>query len=351
MSLYTRVDKEIPDLHTHHWPPVEVKTTLSEDALGFLNADMTEKQVILARKKTEPTFPEFLHKTLSMIYAYVFGYEDSITYIHADDLLESNLYSAKIVLERELLDHWLEINLDFPHDLNQSEAANYLYKLSKYNPAVNHPLFEYISSEASANAMQHFLFNEVIRNEVVDDEVAFLSVGFQGMMKNVAVANLWDECGQGTLKNFHTYWLRRLLTKNGTWEQLMAYRQEQPWFFSIMSNTFNMLTTRSPYKFQAFGEFLITEGFVAPHFIKILKGLERTKLNDDDITVYFKSHVIVDPNHTMEMATAIKEQKPKLTQDKINKIIQGSHVAIAAAMKQYDLSLRYLKRLHEVTLP
>ncbi len=346
MKLYTKVDKINPNLHEHHWPPVNSLLELTPEMLDFINTDAKNMPLILQNKKSDPLyFSTFLHETLSAIYAYIFGYENSITYISPNDLLEINLYKAKVILERELLDNWLEVDCNFPKNLNQQEASDYLYKLSKYNPAVQHPFFEYLRKEASTKSMQYFLYNEVTRNESVDDDVALLSTGLQGMMKNVAVANLWDECGHGILENFHTYWLRRLLEKNESWEELRHYRLSQPYFSKITSNTFNMLITRSPYKFHAFGEFMITEGFVAPHFVKIIEGLKRTGLGDEDIIVYFTSHVIVDPNHTREMAIAIKEQRPMLSQEKINQIIHGSHIAIAAATKQYDLMLNYLKRL------
>jgi hypothetical protein len=49
-----------------------------------------------------------------------------------------------------------------------------------------------------------FLLLETIRNEVVDDEVAMMIPSLQHSMKQVMSSNLWDECGNGNIDNFHT---------------------------------------------------------------------------------------------------------------------------------------------------
>ncbi len=346
MTLYTRVDKSSPDLYHYHWPPVNQYSQLTKEIHEFIQADTPIQRQLLNAKVSDTTYRDrFIHEALATLYAYIFGYEDSPVYLKTNDILETQLNRTKIYLEAELFASLIDTVPSFPTDLDQEQAGDYLYKLSKYNQAVEHELFDYIEKTASAEALSLFLLTEVVRNEVVDDEVALLSVGLQGMMKNVIVANLWDECGHGCLTNFHTYWLRRLLQRQEAWQHLREYRKSQPWFTKIIANSLNMLLTRSPYKYEAYGTFLINEGFVAPHFRPILKGLQRTQLDHEDIGIYFKAHVIVDPNHTMELVKAVKQQQPKLTQNKINKIIMGSHLAIAAASKQYQYMLEYLQGL------
>ncbi|MBC3840408.1 hypothetical protein GXW82_09790 [Streptacidiphilus sp. 4-A2] len=58
-----------------------------------------------------------------------------------------------------------------------------------------HPLFEFIRDEASRAQIERFLQCELIRNEVVDDEVALLVVGLQGMQKAVAARTCGTSAG------------------------------------------------------------------------------------------------------------------------------------------------------------
>ncbi len=105
---------------------------------------------------------------------------------------------------------WLKIE-EVPFFTNQKDAISHLKHLAMKNSGVLHELFNFIETEASKEAIIEFLRLEVLRNEVVDDEVALIVVGLQGNMKKVMVSNLWDECGNGNLNKFHTYWLRQLL--------------------------------------------------------------------------------------------------------------------------------------------
>jgi len=156
------------------------------------------------------------------------------------------------------------------------------------NAGVNHPLFDYLESTASLDALHVFLRNDVCRNEVVDDEVAMMSVGIQGAMKAAVCSNLWDEVGHGTLKQYHTYWLRELVDALSDWEGLIEYRKsEKPWFTAITTNVFNILLSRPGLKFRRYGWFLLNEGWVEPHFNKILKGMTRVGLNAEGVQRYF----------------------------------------------------------------
>lgn len=184
------------------------------------------------------------------------------------------------------------------------------------------------------------------RNEVVDDEVALLVCGLQGNLKRMTSANLWDECGNGNLTGFHTYWLRRLINHMDDWQDLISYRHlEKPWFSSITSNTFNALLTRPGRKYQSYGCFTTTEAWVEPHFEKLLQGLKRTNLSHADIDIYFSAHKTIDPFHTRELLDGIQDQVPAITVHELQEIILGAHTAVAAGVSQYRLILDYLRNI------
>jgi hypothetical protein len=325
----------------YSWPPVAIYTR-NEEFLNFIELLPNEQKsyLELLRKNTED-HGRFIHRSLSIIYAYCFGYKDSALYLKTDDDLESKIILAKFQLEREMLDQWL-IPPEPPKGLNQEEACAYVTELIKINSGIYHPFFNYLETKISANKMIEFLQFETVRNEVVDDEVALIIVGLQGQMKNVMSSNLWDECGNGEITSFHTYWLRRLINSLDIADSFCNFRDEKlPWFTSITSNSFNMMATRSGYKYRAYGSFLITESWVKPHFDKILNGLKRLDLLNEDINIYFKKHCVIDPCHTEQIKQAFTYQQPRLDPEEVNEVLWGAHTAVIAGTKLYDLSIKY----------
>jgi hypothetical protein len=228
---------------------------------------------------------------------------------------------------------------------DQFEAADYLDELAETNSGVGHPLFEYLRDEASREQIERFVQCELIRNEVVDDEVALLVVGLQGMQKAVAAANLWDECGRGKLENFHTFWLRRLLETTDGWGKLYQYREQHPWFAKLTSNTNAALLTHPSRKLMAYGCFLIFESWVEPHFVRILEGISRVGIVDEDVRIYFTAHVKIDPRHSRELSDGLRMQRPLLTAEEVRQVLYGAHLAASAGEQQFNDMLTYLQSL------
>lgn len=329
-------------LQVHYWPPVSACTGLSHELQAYLALDPAARLDFLADLHGDPdAHGAFVHLSLGEIYAYLFGYRDGVATVAPDDALEAALLGAKIALEREFIDHWIG-RIEAPVFEDVSSAADHLDHLAATNPGVHHPLFHYIEHEAPRAHVEMFLRGEVIRNEVVDDEVALLAFGLQGTQKAVAVANLWDECGRGRLENFHTFWLRRFIGQEaGQWDVFMTLREENPWFAKITSNTNNMLLTRPAYKQMAYGCFMMFESWVEPHFRAIMGAMDRLGDVDNDRRVYFAAHIAVDPRHSKELSDGLRMQTPVLDHKRLNDVVRGAHLAVAAGVRQYDHWLRF----------
>ncbi|WCD86467.1 hypothetical protein KPP03845_102817 [Streptomyces xanthophaeus] len=344
-SLKTPADEAL-SLYEHYWPPVEHFEGFDAELTDFLAATPEEQQAVLEGLRHDPEAQgRFLHTHLGSIYAHSFGYRDGAFTRHTDDAAEIAQFAAKIALERELFDHWAAVG-DLPEFADQLAAADHLDELAATNPGVVHPLFDFIRDEASREQIERFLLCETIRNEVVDDEVALLVVGLQGMQKAVAAANLWDECGRGKLENFHTYWLRRLLeaTEDG-WNTLDEYRQGHPWFGKLTSNINAALLTRPARKMMAYGCFLVFESWVEPHFVRILEGMTRVGLLDDEMRIYFTAHVAIDPRHSRELSDGMRLQRPELAPGEIEDIVYGAHLASETGRRQFDRMLGFLRAM------
>ncbi len=344
-----RFDFRSPPLQNNRWPVVPQFETISPELESFLDLSLERQRHELSRlRTTREEHAEFVNRALGLIYAYRFGYADSPCFLGTNDDREIRLEQAKILVERDLLAFLGPP--EAPRVGSQQELVALLRTLLAENPGVDHPLFRYLEVEASRDNFHEFLLNDVIRNEIVDDEVAWLVAGHQGLMKEAAAINLYDECGRGQQRHFHTYWLRILLESLGNWDDLMQYRVgPRPWFAAITSNVFAMLLTRSAYKWAAYGHFIVTESWVPPHFERILKGMERVGLNDGENDIYFTAHVTLDPTHTEELILGLEHQVPALTPRECSQILWGGRLAIAGAVAQYDRMMDHL-RIRELHL-
>jgi hypothetical protein len=335
------LSQEIPKLQSYEWPIAKKFEEFNESLNEFLGLDLDARHHRLAElRKDSEEHGKYINECLGQIYAYVYGYPNGPCYLTTDDDLEIKLQQAKILLERELM-NWLELP-PIPQKLGQFEAAQYLSEVIDNNTGVHHELFDYIATKASKVAILTFLFTETIRTEVVDDEVSFMTIGMQGPLKRSSASNLWDECGRGKLRDFHTYWLRMLLEETNTWEQFVNYRETMPWFVELTSNAFNMLLTRPGQKFAAYGFFILGESWVQPHFSKILDGMKRVGFDHEDDTIYFEKHANIDPYHTKELLDGFAYQKPQLTQAEVDQVLLGAQVMLTAATAQYNRMLPYL---------
>lgn len=338
-------NETVTRLYEQYWPPVPSTEGLSIKLREHLARSTSERVNAFGVLKADKiAYGKFLHESLGEIYSYMFGYHDGVATMKADDELEIALLCAKVELEREFIDHWLG-PIIVPSFDSQKAAADYLDELARTNIGVHHPLFEYLRDHAPREHVEMFLRGEVIRNEVVDDEVAMLITGLQGTQKAVAAANLWDECGRGRLENFHTFWLRRLIdATSGGIAEFIKQREANPWFAKITSNTNNMLLTRPAYKQMAYGCFLIFESWVEPHFVTLLSAMDRLGITNQDFRIYFTAHVAVDPRHSRELSDGMRYQRPELSALEIQNVVRGAHIATEAGRCQYDLWLEFFTK-------
>lgn len=103
------------------------------------------------------------------------------------------------------------------------------------------------------------------------------------------------------------------------------------------------LLTRASRKQMAYGCFLVFESWVEPHFVRILDGMTRVGLLDEDARLYFAAHVKIDPRHSRELCDGLRMQCPALTPAELDDIVVGGHLAASAGTRQFDHMLDYLK--------
>jgi hypothetical protein len=290
-----------------------------------------------------------IHAHLALLYPYWFGYRNSPLYQSSDESTEIQLHGVRIKLEQRLLNMEplsLVSVVNGPHD--QRSLARRLRLLVESNRGVSHPFFDYCAADAGLSEMRKVAMNEVCRNEIVDDEVAMMLPGLSGLIKNAIALNLADEMGHGIIRNQHSYWLRQQLSDNDEVEtgSFLKYRRTRAWYLNIPSNVFNALLLRPGYRWAAFGYFLITESWVAPHFEKLIQGFERVGYSRQ--LKYFTAHEKLDRLHGEELLEALDYQLPKLTEREVTLIEWGAGLAIEAGVQYFD---HFLAELRAVEVP
>ena len=331
------------------WPPVRRFNWEDEQELRYwlrLDDEALDRRLMMLRSEDPEKHAETVVRHLATIYAQYYGYDDAPVHAGTDLATEARLVYLKLVFEREMVRHVFGFTppdtSGFEHD--QSAAADYLEHLSLNNPGVDHPFFDFVATEMNENSMREFLWLEVIRNEVVDDEVAMMVPGLQHAMKQVVASNLWDECGNGKIDDFHTTWLVRLLSYEDYWPKFTAYRLTRPWFSMCTSNSFNVFLTGSGRHYASYGTFLINESWVYAHFLKTIEGMNRLGMLDKDRRIYFEAHAKIDPHHASEMIAGIRNQRPPLRVRQIRDLAAGAHQAVCAGSVMYDRLLAYFRQ-------
>lgn len=321
------------------WPPVLAFDWSEEGDLGeFLRLPSDQlRQRLLDLREDEERHANAVVRPLGALYAHFYGYPDAPDLADVEDG-EAHIVRVKRILEEEMINVILRPadHAAAPVHEGQNAVADYLTELSLANPGVDHPFFDFVEAAMSKDAMREFLWLEVVRNEVVDDEVAKLVPGLQHSMKQVIASNLWDECGNGRIDNFHTTWLVRLLSHEDQWTAFGEYRSRRPWFSMLTSHSFNSLLTTPGRAYAAYGTFLINESWVAPHFEKILAAMDRLGISDEDRRIYFDAHYTIDKQHRAEMIEGLRQQVPELEPAQLTDVVKGAHQAIAAGKAMYD---------------
>ena len=143
------IAEDLSELQDRYWPPVEPFARFNERFMPFLRSDAKEQSTQLAALRASPeAHGEFLQRALGTIYAYIFGYKDSSLFLSTDDPLESRMLLAKIVLEREMLEHFLKPG-PVPALANAAEGIDYLERLALDNAGVLHPFFDFLATVMS----------------------------------------------------------------------------------------------------------------------------------------------------------------------------------------------------------
>lgn len=173
-----------------------------------------------------------------------------------------------------------------------SEFIHWFESLVDHGPGQNHPLFDWLETEADAIEVRWYLMQEAAGEAGFDDLVAYAQVKLPMQAKLECARNYWDEMGHGKAGAVHGLMLDRMVQELG----LTPSRDDTVWESLALSNTMVGLATTRRYAYQALGALGAIE-LTAPGRVKKVSAAMRRVGMSAATRAYFDLHAALDISH------------------------------------------------------
>ncbi len=232
---------------------------------------------------------------------------------------------------------------DFNRPVNNVETVR---TALKKHSAYQHPIFDYLSKEATESDFKQFITNESILNMEFFDYLALSIIGVSDQTRLEIIRNLWDEAGKGRIAYFHTTLFRRFLK-----ELNISYKRDvivanMSWEALAGINLFSYFSLYPCHKQKYFGLLAATEMLDPPHYTKLMQGLSRlfSHIKIDD--TYYVEHEWVDKKHASTWIEKIIIPELSKRPEKTAEFWLGFYIRLDSVQRYYDslLSLFMTKK-------
>lgn len=162
-------------------------------------------------------------------------------------------------------------------------------------PGQHDPLFDWLATDASAEAMDWFLTQEAAGEAGFDDLVALAQVKMPQEPKLELARNYWDEMGRGNPMGMHGPMLDRAILAL----DLKPTIEGTVWQSLALANTLTAFATTRRYAWHAVGALGVVE-LTAPGRVALVgKGLKRLD-HPPVVRKYFDLHAVLDVKHAAD---------------------------------------------------
>jgi Iron-containing redox enzyme len=166
-------------------------------------------------------------------------------------------------------------------------------RLKEIGPGQGDPLFPWLTTRASLEQMNWFLFQEVAGEAGFDDLLAMTQVKMPVQAKLEMARNYWDEMGRGTAKGMHGGMLERLAEHLGVAPTADEVVPES----LALGNAMIALARHRPYAFHSVGALGVIEMTAPLRADYVNKGLRRLRVPAKK-RHYFAVHAVLDVKHS-----------------------------------------------------
>ena len=210
--------------------------------------------------------------------------------------------------------HFLEaLRRDVAHLLpSQTLSADafvaWFEQLLVSGPGQQHPLFDWLATQATLPQMRWFLTQEAAGEAGFDDLVAYTQVKLPVQAKLECARNYWDEMGHGREKGMHGRMLENMVLALDLQPSIESTVCES----LALGNLMLGLATTRRYAYQSLGALGVVELTAPGRVEKVSTGMRRLGLNGQ-MRAYFDLHAALDKSHARQWLKEII--RPLVAQD------------------------------------
>jgi hypothetical protein len=198
-------------------------------------------------------------------------------------------------------------------------SENVVKAAMRRHKVFDHPLFDYMMTDASLDELKGFVKFESIMNIEFFDYLALAIIGTNNQAKSEIAANMWDEAGRGVIDKFHTVLFKKFIDDLGIHYNRNEILATMPWEGVAGINLFNYFAIYPFNKMKYFGMLAATEMLDPGHYNKLIKGIARICKGKNINHDYYIEHETLDVEHAngwlRNVIMPILAANPKKTQD------------------------------------
>lgn len=180
-----------------------------------------------------------------------------------------------------------------PEDLSDTdEFVSWFESLAESGPGQQHPLFDWLETEATLEQMKWFLTQEAAGEAGFEDLIAYTQVKLPSQAKLECARNFWDEMGRGKGGAMHGPLLERMVKEL----DLRPSIDLTVWESLALANTMLGLATTRRFAYHSLGALGVIELTAPQRAAKVASGMKRLGI-EPRIRAYFDLHAVLDVLH------------------------------------------------------
>lgn len=214
-----------------------------------------------------------------------------------------------------------------------------------HESGVTHPLFDFLSDEATFEQLSTFTGQETPFDIHFGDLVGLMLPGLHGEMKIELAGNFWDEMGRGRIDVTHRQLRMNMMERAGVPTHAYLTDVDGFWLEELrLANMYFQTATDRRLAPQAVGMLLATELVVPGRIDRQIDGWRRVGLTDDEMH-YLREHVTVDVEHAQGWLDHVVLPLAGIRPDLLPEVAIGVLRRLDAALRVCERAVRELKSI------
>lgn len=257
--------------------------------------DQANYSTQLAFGEHDPSALLVVHRSLKDIYG---------MHITTNPNASANQYNPFLEQVRQTIEAgWMESEVKRsiidPDDISdqKEEFSDFFKDMVFSHKAMDHPLYNFLETQASEDHFREFFQNEYALNVRFFDIIILAALGTKGGARREVSENLWDESGNGLEAQAHTLLYEHLLDQLDITYRDGSLVDQMDWQVLAGHNLFLHLGLNRRNYHRFVGCLGATELMDPSLYTKFMAGCSRLGLDRAADLTYYTEHIEVDVKH------------------------------------------------------